>query len=599
MSHDVVIGIDLGTSNSTLSFARVDDDAPPSTFEIPQVIVPGEIAARDRFPSMLYAPTTAEATATAFSLPYAARTDGDTSPVVGLFAERRAAEAPGRVVSSSKSWLCHAGVDRRAAILPLDAPDDVKKCSPVDAARVILRALTDAFDAAHPSTRAAEADVVVTVPASFDAIARDLTVEAARAAGLAHVTLLEEPQAAFYAWLAAQGDAWRAALSPGDRVLVVDIGGGTTDFSLIAVKDDDGTLTLERISTGEHILLGGDNMDLALAWRVKARLEAAGKTIDDWQLRGLTHACRAAKEALLVDETIATAPVAVPSRGSKLIGGTLRADLTRADVDEVLVDGFFPRVPADARPLTRRRAALTTIGLPYAQDAAITKHLAAFLADAPKDDDGAPRAPTKLLLNGGVTRSPVLVARLIEVLSAWARTTGATPPVVLTGGDPDRAVSRGAAHFARVRRGKGIRIKSGLARSYYVGIERAELAVPGMPPRVDAVCIAPRGMEEGATCELSTELGLFVGDVASFRVFTSSRDDALAAVVDPSGLDELAPIERALELAGTPKDTIVPVKLGATVTATGTLEIAARHPTTDTRWRFEFSVREAGSSTRA
>jgi molecular chaperone DnaK (HSP70) len=593
MSTDIVIGIDLGTTNSTLSSASLDDDAAPSTFLVPQVLVPGEVATRDRFPSYLYFPSTAEATGGAFSLPFAPRTDGDVGPVLGLFAEKRAAEAPGRVISSSKSWLCHAGIDRKGAILPLESPDDVVKRSPVDAAKEILSGLRAAWDAAHPDTPMASLDVVVTVPASFDAVARDLTKEAALLAGIGpNLTLLEEPQAAFYAWLAAQGDGWRKQLSPGDTVLVVDIGGGTTDFSLIAVHDDGGNLSLERVATGEHILLGGDNMDLALAWRVRQRLESEGKKIDDWQLRGLMHSCRAAKESLLSDETVASAPVAVPGRGSKLIGGTLRADVTRADITESLVDGFFPTVAHDARPAERRRTALTTLGLPYAQDAAVTKHLAAFLAKTP-GAGGAPfAAPSAILMNGGVTRSPLLVRRIVDVVSSWTSAIGAAAPRVLEGADADRAVSRGAAHYARVRRGKGIRIKSGLSRAYYVGIERAELAVPGMPPRVDAVCIAPMGMEEGSSHELPLDLGLYVGEAASFRVFSSSRaDDKPADVVDLSTLDELPAIEATLDLAGTPKDTIVPVKLGATVTATGTLEIAARHTTSDKRWRLEFDVR--------
>jgi molecular chaperone DnaK (HSP70) len=593
MSTDIVIGIDLGTTNTTLSSASVDGDAAPTTFDVPQILVPGEVASRDRFPSYLYVPSSTEAVTGAFSLPFAPREDGDTSPVLGIFAEKRAAEAPGRVISSSKSWLCHAGIDRKGAILPLEAPDDVAKRSPVDAAREILSGLCAAWDAAHPDAPMATLDVVVTVPASFDAVARDLTKEAAELAGIgAHLTLLEEPQAAFYAWLAALGDGWRKQLSPGDTVLVVDIGGGTTDFSLIAVHDDGGNLSLERVATGEHILLGGDNMDLALAWRVRQRLETDGKKIDDWQLRGLMHSCRAAKETLLSDESVASAPVVVPGRGSKLIGGTLRADVTRADVNEALVEGFFPTVAFDARPAERRRTALTTLGLPYAQDAAVTKHLAAFIAKTPGKDGAAFRAPTAILMNGGVTRSPLLVRRIVDVVSAWVTAAGAPQPRVLEGADVDRAVSRGAAHYARVRRGKGIRIKSGLSRAYYVGIERAELAVPGMPPRVDAVCIAPIGMEEGASHELALDLGLYVGEAASFRVFSSSRaDDKPADVVELSALDELPSIEATLDLAGTPKDTIVPVKLGATVTATGTLEIAARHTTSDKRWRLEFDVR--------
>jgi molecular chaperone DnaK (HSP70) len=435
------------------------------------------------------------------------------------------------------------------------------------------------------SARLAEQAIFLTVPASFDAVARELTVRAAAAAGLPKVTLLEEPQSAFYSWLATMGDGWRKELQVGDLVVVCDIGGGTTDFSLMAVSEEQGNLQIERVAVGDHILLGGDNMDLALAYRVSSRLAEKGSKLDAWQERGLTHACRGAKETILSGGK--SAPVAVLGRGRSVIGGSIKETLTREDVEAALLDGFFPVVPGAARPEVRRRVGLRELGLPYAQDAAVTRHLAKFVGSYAS-------RPTAVLFNGGVMKGEVLRARIAEVLAAWAGEGGAAAPKALAGTDLDLAVAHGAAYYGLVRRGRGVRIRGGTARSYYIGIEKAAPAVPGVAPPISALCVAPFGMEEGSEAELKgQELGLVVGEPAEFRFLSSTtrRTDAVGMLVEDVGpeLEELTPI--VAELTGT-SGAVVPVRLRSHVTEVGTLELwcVARD---GQRWKLEFNVREA------
>jgi len=584
------VGIDLGTTNCALAFA--EGEQAPGGMAVPQVIAPGEVAERSLLPSFLYFPAEAEVAAGDLALPWFA----GARDVVGMFARAQGSSTPARLVSSAKSWLSHAGVDRRGEILPWGSPDEVPKVSPLQASARYLAHLRAAWEESNPDAPLEEQDVVLTVPASFDAVARELTMEAATLAGFEEPpVLLEEPQAAMYDWLAQRGNDWRKEVAVGDVILVVDVGGGTTDFSLIAVREADGELQLERVAVGDHILLGGDNMDLALAHTVKAKLEADGKKLDDWQMRGLTHACRAAKESLLGDEPDDTVPIAIASRGSKLIGGTIRTDLAREDVERVILDGFFPVVDANARPQATRRVGLTAIGLPYASDAAMTRHLAAFLgrsADAAGEGE-TPASfvrPTAILFNGGVTRSPQVRARIREVLGAWVEGEGADAPRVLEGTDAELAVCRGAAYYAQARRHGGVRIRGGTAQAHYIGIERAELAVPGIPPRIDAVCVAPFGMEEGSEVSLDQPFGLVLGEPVSFRFFGSSarEQDDVGAVVEPNTLTELSPIETTLE--GTDGE-VVHVKLHARVTEVGTLELSAVEVGAARRWKLSFNVR--------
>jgi molecular chaperone DnaK (HSP70) len=596
MSARFSIGIDLGTTNCTVAAVALDGEGQqPVTFGVRQVVHGGEVAALERLPSFVFLPTEAERPG--LGLPW----DEQRAFVVGELARKRGAEVPARVVASAKSWLCHPGVDRRAGLLPVDAPDDVEKLSPVAASARYLSHLKEAWDAEHPKAPFAEQELTVTVPASFDAVARSLTEEAAVAAGLGgQLTLMEEPQAALYAFLADPGADWRKQVDVGDVVLVVDIGGGTTDFSLMLVVEEEGELRLDRLAVGEHILLGGDNMDLALAWKKKVELDQDGGTLDDWQLRGLTHSCRLAKEALLEDASIAERDVTVPGRGRKLIGGSRSATLTRDEVTASILDGFFPVVEATKRPQKGQRSALTTLGLPYAHDAGITRHLAAFLGGpalagaVPKGID--PSAgfirPTAVLFNGGVTRSPAVRDRIMQVLNQWIEGSGGQAAKVLAGTDPDAAVSRGAAYYGLVRRGQGVRIRGGTQRAYYVGIERAGLAVPGMPPQLDAVCIAPFGMEEGTEVELPLDLGLVVGEEASFRFFSSTerRDDDVAATLPVAGeLEELPPIETFVK--GDGEGGVVPVRLHSRITEVGTLELAAVEQGSGRRHQLSFDVR--------
>jgi hypothetical protein len=470
--------------------------------------------------------------------------------------------------------------------LPWGAGPEVEKISPVQASARYLAHLAGAWDAAHEDAPLGQQDVLITVPASFDAAARELTMEAARHAGLEKVTLLEEPQAAFYSWLAHSGDRWRRQLGVGDVVLVCDVGGGTTDFTLISVGEQAGDLVLERVAVGDHILLGGDNMDLALSYGLGGKLAAKGHKLDAWQQRSLTHSCRAAKEQLLADARLAKAPVAVLGRGSKVIGGTIKTELERAEVEAALVEGFFPRAAAGDRPQRGRRTGLMELGLPYAADAAVTRHLAEFVGRHG-------RRPTAILYNGGVMKGLPLRQRLGEVVKGW---TGGELKE-LGGTDLDLAVAHGAAYYGLVRRGKGVRIRGGTARAYYIGVETAMPAVPGMRPPLKALCVVPFGMEEGTEVEIpGQEFGLVVGEPAEFRFLGSSvrKVDRVGDVVEDWGddIEELAPVETALPAGDGAEGQTIPVRLHAHVTPVGTLELWCQAKDGGKRWKLEYNVRE-------
>lgn len=600
MSAKYAVGIDLGTTHSALSYISLDAKegrgANQAMLPVPQVTSPGTVEARQLLPSFVYVANDAEFPKDAVNLPW----KSDALVVVGEFARTHGAKVPTRLVSSAKSWLCHPGVDRRAKILPWQAPADVSRISPVDAAARVLEHLRSAwnkeFGKAAPLD---EQELIVTVPASFDASAKELTLEAARQAGLERVTLLEEPQAAVYAWLEAMGNGWRSQLKANDVVLVIDVGGGTSDFSLVTVGQTNGELTLERLAVGDHILLGGDNMDLALAFTVNERFKTQGKTLDAWQVSALTQSCRAAKELLYADAALEKAPVTVPGRGSSLIGGTLKGEVTRADLNGILTDGFFPKVAVTEVPVTARRTGLAQVSLPYAADAGVTRHLAAFLsrqASSLKLNTTFAQ-PTAVLFNGGVFKAQPLKSRVLEVLNAWLAEAKAPAARELPGADLDLAVARGAAAYGWVKAGHGIRIRGGTARSYYVGVEAAALAVPGYVPPVRALCVAPFGMEEGTQADVPPqEFGLVVGEPTRFRFFSSStrRDDAVGMMIDDAErsteLTELPPIETALSGAATGQ--LVPVNLQAAVTELGALEVRCLERGGQGRWKLELNVRE-------
>ncbi len=610
------IGIDLGTTHSALAWvdlAASDGDATVhGVLPVPQLTAPGAVESLPLLPSFLYLPHADELAAGELALPW----DGDNRRVAGELARSRGATTPIRLVSSAKSWLCHAGVDRRGPILPHDAPPEVARVSPLEVSTRYLEHLRSAWDAAHPEALFAEQDVTVTIPASFDPAARELTVEAARVAGCQHLTLLEEPQSALYSWIHASGGGWRKQVRPGDVILVVDVGGGTTDLSLIAVLEREGTLELHRVAVGEHILLGGDNMDLALAHAVARKLAAAGTTLDAWQMRALTYASRSAKERLLAADPqsdgqapLQAQPIVVPSRGSKLIGGAIRTELSRDEVSATIVDGFFPVVEAAARPVVRLRSGLAQLGLPYAQDAAVTRHLAAFLgrqigavAELEGFECRAPEGasfihPSALLFNGGVFKSAELAARTLATVNGWLAADGAEPARLLEGADLDLAVARGAAYYGYVRHGRGVRIRGGTAFAYYIAVESAMPAVPGVEPPIQALCVASFGMEEGSVAELpGHELGLVVGEPVRFRFFASStrRQDSVGTLLDfwsPDELQELDAIGATLPATGRTVGDLVAVRLATKVTESGSLEIEARPLQGEERWKVEFDVR--------
>jgi hypothetical protein len=610
------VGIDLGTTNSAMACADLtgEDATSIEALTIPQLVNAGEVSKHSLLPSFLYVAGDFDFPKDSLRLPWADE-DAAARWVVGELARKRGSENPSRLVASAKSWLSYAGASRTAPILPWGAPEEVSKLSPVAASAHYLRHLRQAWDARFAVGDAALAldrqDVLITVPASFDEEARELTLRAATDAGLPRVTLLEEPQAACYAWIDSAGELWRRQLRVGDLLLVCDIGGGTTDFSLILVGEHDGDLALERVAIGDHILLGGDNMDLALARIVQQRLEGEGHRIDTWQLQTLWHQCRVAKETLFGRPDKKAHTVTVLGKGTRLIGGTLKGELRRGDLNAVLVDGFFPAVSADEMPARRRLGGLQELGLPYAADPAVTRHLARFLA---RQAAGSPSSaairrgpsglvcPTHLLFNGGVMKAEALRARIVDVLNGWLTREGFAPVVVLNAPDLDHAVARGAAYYGRARAsGRGVRIRSGASRSYYIGIESALPAVPGFPAPLKALCVVPFGMEEGTSAPIAgREFGLSVGEPAEFRFLTSTirKGDPPGTMVEDWGddLEEIGPLEVTLEadptLASPADDGVVPVTLESRVTEIGTLELWCNAKDGAHRWKLELNIRE-------
>jgi molecular chaperone DnaK (HSP70) len=600
-----ILGIDLGTTNSALAYAPAgEDDQTISLFSVPQLVSPGEVASESLLPSSLYIPADSEFVEGALALPWCEH----PAYITGRLAQKRGVENSSRLVSSAKSWLSSQNADPSQPLLPLTAPEGIAKVSPVDASHEYLQHLRLAWNQQHPEAKFEEQHVLITVPASFDPAARELTQRAAKLAGFPEVTLLEEPQAAFYSWLA-RNPNWREQIHPGDLILVVDIGGGTTDFTLISVTERDGELQLERVAVGEHILLGGDNMDLALARYAEQQLAAKQTKLDAVQFHALWQQCRAAKEALLSNGKAADHAITILGRGTGLVGGTIRAKLTRDEVHSILLDGFFPAVTADAAPQKQRRSGLLEVGLNYASDPAVTKHLAQFLRQAAKSM-GAPEnqmaKPTHLLLNGGVLQAAAIEDRVAEVLNSWLAEAGAPAPQRLENdtkqSDLMHAVAHGAAYYGIVRTGKGVRIRGGVPRTYYVGIESSLPAVPGIPAPMKALTVVPFGLEEGSKVELpQRRFALVVGEQAQFRFFSSlsRKGDTPGVMLDQitDDLEELAPIEVFLppHNAGEGGEEIVPVTLESNVTEIGLLElwcVAAD----GRRWKLEFNVRERAAA---
>jgi len=600
-----VIGIDLGTTNSALAFAAISEDGDPfapanvQVMEIPQLVNPGEVRDEDLLPSFLYLAGASEFPRGSLALPW----DADREFIAGTLAQKRGAENAGRLVASAKSWLAHSGVDRKSRLVPFHAPEGVDKISPVEASRRYLEHLREAWDSRMPEAPFAAQQVLVTVPASFDAVARELTLEAAEQAGYRNLTLLEEPQAAFYAWIERHAD-WRERVRVGDLILVVDIGGGTTDFTLIAISERAGELALARIAVGEHILLGGDNIDLALAGVVSQRLAEKGTRLDARQFQTLWSNCRIAKEKLLEPHSkVREQPVTILGKGSGVVGGAVKAALHRDDIDRVLSEGFLPAVASTVMPERRRRAGLQEIGLPYAADPAITRHMARFLRQqASTAEQGTVRrgpsgmaCPTHVLFNGGILKAALVRERLLATLNSWLAEEGFEPARPLSGEDLMHAVARGAAYHGLARLGRGVRIRGGVPRTYYVGIEVAMPAAPGFPAPFKALTVVPFGMEEGTEVRIpGREFGLVVGEPAEFRFFTSAvrkNDQPGDLIEDLSGdLEELAPMEVTFP-AGEASSEVVPVSFETVITETGLLQLwcVARD---GRRWKLEFNLRQ-------
>ena len=603
------VGIDLGTSNSAIAVGDIES-GDTKIVHIAQIVGPNQLGELPTLPSAIYVPHREEFPEGSFPLPW---NDAGEPAIVGQFARERGALVPDRLVTSAKSWLSNPHIDPRQQILPWRSDITEEKLSPFECSRRYLQHLRDALlYAEHSQGRdweLAEGQIVVTVPASFDEVARSLTADAAKAAGLGDVTLLEEPQAAFYAWTEQAGRTWRNLVSHGDIVLVCDVGGGTADFSLIAVTDVEGSLELDRVSVGEHILLGGDNMDLALAYALQAKLEAAGKTLDAWQFLALVHAASKAKITLFEDEALPEGPIAVPSRGSSLLARTVSTTLDRDMLEQVVVEGFFARTSISDLPRESRAGALQEFGLPYASDPVVSKHIARFLSQSLQNVKASeklaalvgPRAgaevliPTAVLFNGGVFKAAAIRTRVLDLLADW---NGGQPVRELQGFNPDLAVARGAAIYGRHRvTGKGVRIKAGAARSYYIGLETSMPAVPGYKPPLKALCVVPQGMEEGTELLIDgREFGLVTGRAAEFRFFSSSvRSGDTPGLILPNAerdLEDAGPLEIEIPaLADVPAGQVVPVRMNPVITELGILELWMKHTNSDRRWKVEFQVR--------
>ncbi|QDV21814.1 Hsp70 family protein [Aureliella helgolandensis] len=591
MNRRYSIGIDLGTTNCVVAYASLEAEQPEiKVLKVQQISAPSQTESLESLPSFLYVPRDQELESGVFNLP-----DAPTYPVVsGVYARNMSADQPERTIAAAKSWLCHSGVDRHAAILPWESPQEVTKYSPVAAIRILLERLVDAWQAAFPGEPLREQLVTLTVPASFDMSARELTREAALAAGLPDdFILLEEPQAAVYHWLEKTGDGWRKAVSEGDSLLVCDVGGGTTDLTLVRVEQEGGELTLRRLAVGNHLLVGGDNMDLALAHFAAAKFAEKGTKLNAWQAVSLWHACRRAKESLLTLDGRETETVSVLGRGSKLVGGTVSIELNRQEVQQLLVEGFFPLVASDSRPVREPHSGFQELGLPFESDSGITRHISEFLANNATDSTGG----FHLLLNGGVFRGVALRGRLKEAVEALRPEASS---VTNLGGpeDLDHAVARGAAYYGWTKESGGVRIRGGTIRSYYVGIETAGLAIPGMPRPLQAVCVVPFGMEEGTEQDVpGREVGLVVGREAKFRFFAAAnrKEDAVGTTLrqwDEEELVETSPMELTLDVDEAPEGGFIPVRFHSRISELGVFELWCKSAQDEQSWKLEFSIRE-------
>jgi molecular chaperone DnaK (HSP70) len=602
-----VIGIDLGTTNCAVAYADLLEEKEAGThirlFKIPQLTGPGEVSRLQVLPSFLYLPGAYDLSAEAIQLPWpVSPATADRPQIVGAFARDHGAKIPSRLVSSAKSWLCHPHVDRKARILPWGSGGDVAGISPVQATAAYLEHIKAAWN----SFRGDDEDqylehqlVILTVPASFDEVARELTVEAAAMAGLNAVILLEEPLAAFYSWLIRNENRWSRFVSPDELILVCDVGGGTTDFTLISLREAAGSPRFERIAVGDHLILGGDNMDLALARSIEMRLgKTAMLTGDRWKT--LCHQCRQAKEMLL-DGKAATRKITLMGEGSRLISGTLSADLDIAGVEQTLIEGFFPLLDAAPKPSAgSSRKGITEFGLPYEQEPAITRHLGWFLdrhqTDVAQFPGKAFRAPDCILFNGGALKPPIIQERIRQAIRRWFHQEDTTLPRVLDNPDPDLAVALGAAYYGLVKTGRGVRVGSGSARSYYIGVSTETTGTEGR----QAICLVERGLDEGSQIKLEgRDFLVLTNQPVSFDLYSSSfrsgdRSGCIVAVDD--SLTRLPSIQTIIQFGKKGEQTRIPVAIEAGYTEIGTLALWCHSRISDHRWKLQFRIREAGEA---
>ena len=601
-----VVGIDLGTTNSAV--CAVDTSRQPwqvETFAVPQVVAPNQVESRETLPSFHYQAAEGELPAGALKLPWSSAPPQHT---VGMFARDHGVLVPGRLITSAKSWLCHTGVDRTANLLPWQGAADVERLSPVEVSARYLLHVREAWDARHAQNPLAQQEIVLTLPASFDEVARELTVKAAARAGLTRVVLIEEPQAAFYAWIYAHSEDWERLVNPGQKILVCDIGGGTSDFTLIRVRrDEEDKIRFHRVAVGEHLILGGDNLDLALAQHLERRLSGDGR-LEPRQWSVLVRTCQRVKEQLLGNDAPEQLTVSLPGSGSRLIGGAVQIEVTRDEVRQLLIEGFFPRVDLDARPAARQ-SGFQEFGLPYAPDPAVTRYLAAFLRahrNVALDDvelaaGQDPARPDVVLFNGGLFESALLQSRLVEVLRSWfSRGPGQAgwAPIVLDNERLDLAVARGAAYYGMVRRGQGVRIAAGLARTYYIGVEGGVESAPS------AVCLVPAGVEPGHDAEPSQQVfQLRVSEPVEFPLYVSSTRltdrPGERVVIDREQMSPLPPIRTVLRTTKKGQGGVVAVQLHARLTEIGTLDLWCSEVEGRRSWRLQFDVRSATQTDQA
>jgi molecular chaperone DnaK (HSP70) len=597
------VGIDLGTTNCAVAYVDTKRRERPSAdirnFEVPQLVAASETAPRSMLPSFLYLAGGPELPPGAARLPWSDENDR----IVGEFARIQGARVPSRLVSSAKSWLCHPGVDREAGILPWGSPPEITKVSPVEASAAYLRHIRDSWNYAmardDATRRLEQQEVVLTVPASFDEAARELTIEAAKKAELASVALLEEPQAAFYCWIVSHQDRWQREVRAGELILVCDIGGGTTDFSMITVVETPTGPGFRRVAVGDHLMLGGDNIDLALAHHVEKKL--GGMRLDTEQWSALRFACRTAKEKLLVRQQplLERWPVTIAGRGSRIIGGSIQSELTRLEVEAIALDGFFPMVSRGIEPQRGARSGLQEFGLPFVADPAVPRHISAFLrrhraeaiGQGGHQPEDRPARPDAILFNGGALTPESVRGRIVDVISTWFSDDPGQSyaPRVLTNASLDLAVAQGAAYYGVVRRGGGIRIGGGTARSFYVGLETEHAAKPWM-------CVVPRDAQEGDEITIAGhDFDLLMGQPVVFPLASSSvrPDDKPGALVaaDRDSIRELPPLQSLMRVGRKARAERVPVSLAARVTEVGTIELWCQSRTDDRRWRLQIQLR--------